>query len=69
MAELIYPQLSYKLVGILFKVDNQIGYGHRESLYQSAISKLLIDSKIGYQEQLKCEIKIDNQSIKKYFVD
>lgn len=69
MADLIYPELSYQLVGILFEADNQIGYGHRESLYQSAIKKLLEENKIDFQEQLKCQINIGNQPIKKYFLD
>lgn len=69
MAVLIYPELSYKIVGILFQTDNQIGYGHRENLYQAAISKLLKDNKIKFTEQLKSEIKIGGESIKKYFLD
>ena len=69
MAELIYPELSYKLVGILFEVDNQIGYGHRENLYQVAIKNLLEENKINFKEQLESQISINNQPIKKYFVD
>ena len=69
MADLIYPELSYELIGILFEVDNQIGYGHRELLYQVAISKLLKENKIDFQEQLKCQINIGNQPVKRYFLD
>lgn len=69
MAELIYPKLSYEIVGILFKVDNKIGYGHRESLYQSTISSLLEDNKIKFEEQVKSEIVIDDKKIKYYFID
>jgi len=69
MANLIYPELSYKIVGILFQVDNQIGYGHRENLYQAAISYLLKENKIPFKEQLKSDIKIDQKSIKSYYLD
>jgi len=69
MVELIYPELSYKIVGILFQADNQIGYGHRESLYQAAISKLLKDNKINFKEQLKSNIKISGKPVKSYFID
>ena len=30
MAEIVYPELSYKLVGILFKVYNQPGGGYQD---------------------------------------
>jgi len=69
MAELIYPELSYKIVGILFKVDDEIGYGHRENLYQTAISRLLKENKIPFQEQLKADIRINNLNIKRYYID
>ena len=32
MAELIHPELSYKIIGILFKVYNQLGGGIRKSI-------------------------------------
>ncbi|MCL5407450.1 MAG: GxxExxY protein [Patescibacteria group bacterium] len=69
MVELIYPELSYKIVGILFKVDIQIGYGHRESLYQAAITSFLKDNSIPFKEQLKSEIKLGKNSIKRYYLD
>ena len=50
MAKLIHPELSYKIVGILFEVDNQIGYGHRENLYQAAISSNLKDKNINLKK-------------------
>lgn len=69
MAILVYPELSYRLVGILFQIDNEIGYGHREKLYQSAISIKLGQNKILFKEQLHSEIKIGDKAIKKYFLD
>lgn len=69
MANLFYPELSYKIVGILFEVDKQIGYGHRENLYQKAISNQLSTNKISFKEQLKSEIKLDNNPIQCYYLD
>lgn len=69
MADLIFPELSYKLVGILFQVDNKVGYGHRESLYQTAISSFLKDNHIPFKEQLKSEIILGENAVKKYFLD
>ena len=69
MAELIYPELSYQIVGLLFQADNKIGYGHRESLYQSTIKLLLQENKIPFKEQLKSEIKIGGKTVKRHFLD
>ena len=42
MAKLIYPILSYKIVGALYEVYNQLGYGHRERVYQKALEEELL---------------------------
>ena len=36
--DLVYPELSYKIVGVLFEVYNEIGPGHHEKYYQKAIA-------------------------------
>ena len=46
--KLIYPELSYKIVGILYQVHNQLGRFAREKQYCDLIEKLLIDLKIPY---------------------
>jgi len=35
--DLIYPELSYKINGILFDVYNELGPGHKEKYYQAAV--------------------------------
>lgn len=37
MTEIIYKDISYKIVGALFKVFNTLGHGYRESYYQRAL--------------------------------
>jgi len=32
--DLIYPELSYQIIGILFEVYNQLGSGYHEKYYQ-----------------------------------
>lgn len=31
--DLIYPELSYKIIGIAFKTFNDLGYGHQEKYF------------------------------------
>ena len=38
-AELIFPKLSYQIVGAAFKVFNNLGFGQKEVFYQRALFK------------------------------
>ncbi len=69
MDNLIYPELSYKIVGLLFEVYNKLGYGLREKDYQKAISIFLSENNIIFQEQVSANLKINNQNIRKYYLD
>lgn len=69
MTELIYPDLSYKIVGVLFGVHNQLGGGHKEKYYCQAIKILLDKEKIKYQEQLKAPLIFEDKIIGNYFLD
>lgn len=44
--DLVYPELSYKIVGILFDVYNELGYGFQEKHYQRAVTKALKDKEL-----------------------
>lgn len=37
-SKLIYPELSYKIIGIIYKVYNELGPGYQEKYYQKAIA-------------------------------
>jgi len=39
--DILYPELSYQIIGILFEVSNSLGHGYQERYYQKAISTLL----------------------------
>ena len=69
MSELIYPDLSYKLVGILYKVYNQLGGGYQEKIYQSAIRRELIKNNIGFIEQVWANLIYDGEKINQYRLD
>jgi len=50
--DLVYPELSYQIIGILFDVYNKLGYGLTEKTYQRAVSTAFKNSKIRIQEQV-----------------
>lgn len=50
--DLIHPQLSYAIIGVLFDVYNNLGPGHREKYYQKAIATALKTAGISFKEQV-----------------
>ena len=50
---LIYPELSYKLTGLFFKIHNQSGRFCREKQYSDVIENLLKENKINYKREFE----------------
>lgn len=67
--ELIYPELSYKLIGSAFNVYNQLGYGYQEKYYQRAFAHEIDKEKIKYIKEKEVKLKYDDKDIGKYFLD
>ena len=67
--KLIYPKLSYKIVGILYDVFNEIGGGHRENYYQKALALALQENKITFKGQIVIPLKYKENKIGKYVLD
>ncbi len=57
--KLIYPELSYKITGILFKVHNQLGRYCKERQYQDAIEELLKREGIGFEREKKIPMSLE----------
>ena len=69
MSELVYPKLSYKIVGILYKVYNALGGGYQEKVYQAAVKREFIKNKIGFIEQVSVDLIYDKDKIARYRLD
>jgi len=67
--DLLYPELSYKINGVLFKVFRQLGGGHREKYYQEAVSFGLKECGINFKEQFYVPLKFDDKIVGKYYLD
>jgi GxxExxY protein len=68
-ADLVHPELSYRILGVLFEVWKQIGFGHKEKFYQKAVTRELKHSKISFQEQLPAKINYKGEFLGIYYFD
>lgn len=69
MSKVIYPELSYEIVGIVFDIFNQLGYGYQEKYYQKAVNLRFKKHNLTFKEQVKVNLNFDNISIGRYFID
>ena len=67
--DLVYYNECYEIVGILMNVQNHLGHGFDEKIYQKAVAEAL--SKAGYKfvEQLYAPILFEGKVIGKNFFD
>ena len=69
MASLLYPELSYKILGLCYEVYNGIGYGYQEKYYQRGFAVLLDRKKIPYKKEQKQVIRFGTGIIGRYYID
>ena len=69
MAKIIQKELSYKIMGILFSVHNQLGNRYQEKYYQRAIEQGLKDNNLKFQKEIPVDLKFNNKKIGKYLLD
>jgi GxxExxY protein len=67
--DIIYPDLSYRIIGILFEIWNEIGYGYREKYYQKALANAFKRLDVEFKEQLPYKIKCRGEDIGICFLD
>jgi len=67
--DLIYPDLCYQIMGILFQVWKDIGFGHKEIFYQKATAQGLQDFSLPFKEQVPAKINYKGKFIGIYYFD
>lgn len=68
-SEIIYKELSYKIVGISFEVFNELGYGYKEKHYEKIIEKYLLQNNIKFHRQAPYKINFKGEIIGTYYMD
>ncbi len=67
--DLLYPELSFRINGVLFDVFKQLGGGHREKYYQEAVKLGLQKAGLKFKEQFYVPLKFDGKIVGKYYLD
>lgn len=67
--KVIYPELSYKIIGCLFEVYNDLSFGYREKYYYNAIKKAFDRCGIRYKEQFCISLTYKDEKVGKFFID
>lgn len=69
MNKIIYPDLSYKLTGFCYTVQNELGRFCTEKQYSDALEILLDKNDIVFQREKFIPVKFDGKSIQGIFPD
>src|ERR1035437_6004652 len=67
--DLVYPELSFKIVGCAFDVYNELGYGYPEKDYQRALAISFKNRGLEFKEQVYFPVKFQEEIIRKGFCD
>jgi len=67
--KLVYPELSYILMGILFEVHNKLGTKYQEKHYQRAIEIKLKELNIPYKREVKVNVEFGKENLGEFFID
>jgi GxxExxY protein len=66
---LVFPDLSYKIVGIAFKVFNNLRWGVSEKYYQRALAEELKLTRINFKREVLIPVDYLDKKIGHYFAD
>jgi len=67
--KVVYKELSYKIIRILFDVYNNFGYGYQEKYYQKALEVEFQKMGIKYKSQCPYRIRYKGKILGRYFID
>lgn len=67
--DLVFPDLSYKIIGCAYEVFNELGGDHKEIVYQRAMAVALKEKCINFTEQHYYPVRFKDVVVGKNFFD
>lgn len=69
MEKIYFKELSYKIIGCIYEMYNDVGFGYQEKHYQKILAHIFTKKKIKFDKELYGKITFDNHLIAKYYLD
>ena len=66
---LVYPELSYKIMGILFEIGNKLDTKYQEKHYQRAKETKFKTLGLIYKREAEADVKFEGENLGKFRVD
>lgn len=67
--KVLYPELSYKIIGLAMNVHKTLGCGFLEKVYENALMVLLRKEKIIAQQQVPIKVYFEGEIVGEYIAD
>lgn len=67
--DILYPELSYKIIGCAFDVYNSLGSGHHEKYYQRALCEAFSNQNLKFAQQVSFPLNYSGKIIGRKFLD
>lgn len=67
--KVIYPKLSYEIVGAAFSVFNEIGWGLSEKQYQAALAKELSSRRLSFRREVHIPLLYKGEKLGSFLAD
>ncbi len=68
-SKVVYKELSYEVMGAIFEVFRELGYGYKERYYEDAITKEFSNRKINFKRQVPYKLVYKGEIIGNYRFD
>lgn len=68
MAEILFKDESYAIIGACIKVHSELGAGFLEAVYQEALEKEFTKRNIPFLRQPRLSLFFDGEKLKKYYI-
>lgn len=69
MIDILYKELSYKIIGLAMEVHKELGYGFLEKVYENALVILFKENNLKVEQQKQIIIKFHEKEIGNYISD
>jgi len=68
-SKIVFKELSYEIVGCLYDVFNELGYGYHEKHYERALMKCFETKDVKYKNQVPYKLFFKDRFIGYYYLD